>query len=99
MDREKSFRNFDESHHRVLAVLFHKSKYDWVHGIVTAFFSPAFNRVGTTHAGSLHNMYGKKLLKDGYCKVMLDERHRLRSVKLLRDDNGVSWAPDPLQMH
>lgn len=51
-----------------------------------------------SYATAVHTADSIKLLKKGYCIVVLDGIHRYRSIKRPRDEDGVTWAPEPFCM-
>lgn len=52
-----------------------------------------------TYMTAVHNVDGIKLLKDGSCVFMLYGHHLRRSVEIMRDEDGVDLAVEPLRMH
>lgn len=44
------------------------------------------------------NVYGMRLLREGYRMVILIEHHCCRSVELLRDEDNLVLAAEPLRM-
>lgn len=43
---------------------------------------------GATYATDVHKVDGMELLREGYCVVMLDDRHRRRYVEILRNEDS-----------
>lgn len=56
----------------------------------------AADLAGATYAFAVENVNGKCLLKDDYQMVTLDGRHRRRSVRVVRDEDSLKWATEPL---
>lgn len=90
MDPYSHLRDLSDAHCHVLANSFRKCRYDFACGVITVYFSSTVNLAAATYATTVLNIDGIKLLNDGYYVVMLDGRHRFRSVEMLRyEDNLV----------
>lgn len=44
---------------------------------------------GARYATAMQNVYGIKLLEDGYCIVMLDGCHCRHSIDMIQDEDGM----------
>lgn len=51
-----------------------------------------------TYRRVAHNIHGQKLLKDVYCTVILGRQHRYHTVKMLGDEDLVSFSAMLLRM-
>lgn len=91
-----SLCNICEAHCRALAMKFRNDNYDYAHSAKAVYSSFTVSREGVTHATDMHNVYGIKLRKDGYCMVMLDGCLRRRYVEMLEVDDGVEYDAEPL---
>lgn len=58
---------------------------------------PGVSTVGMFHTIPFYKIQCKIFLKDVYYAVLLDGRHRPRSVVYQRDEDGGAWAADPLR--
>lgn len=47
----------------------------------------------------VHTVDDMKVLKDCYCIVLRDDRHWRRSVKMLRNKDGMEWASALFHLH
>lgn len=54
---------------------------------------------GAIWAGDMQKNHCKKLLEDMHCMVKLDGRNGRHSVKIIRDEEAMSLATDPLRMN
>lgn len=54
---------------------------------------------GTDDDGAMPNIHCKKLLKDCYCMVELNERYRSRHVAKLKDRHQMGCLADSLRMY
>lgn len=62
------------------------------------YFSPAVKPDGASCASAVHNNHGKKLLENGYFNVMCNSGHRLRSEEILREDDTLECAGNPVRI-
>lgn len=86
--RNHSLRDIKESHCCALTKSLCKCKLDNERGLMTAYFFIAVNRVGATYDSAVHDVDGKKILKNDYGMVMLDDRNRGRTWEMVRDENA-----------
>lgn len=78
-----------------VAELFRKHSYDYALGMVTVCFSSTVNREGETYATAMQNVDSMNVLKEGYCMVMFERRHRWCSARMIRDEDCVERAAEP----
>lgn len=88
----------DEAHCRGLAELLHSYRYHYARNIVKLYFSSTLNPESAMYAAAVHTVTSMKLMKDRYYIVIPDDCHRLLSLKVLRDEDGVKCAAEPLRM-
>lgn len=53
---------------------------------------------GTAQSTFISYDKGKKVLKDGYCMVMLYRRYQTYSVEMTSDKDKFVWHRDPVRM-
>lgn len=78
--QNSSLRDVFETHCRALAKLFRDNNYNYAIGMNKVYVSTTVNRDGTPYANAVQTVDSFKLLKDGYCMVVLDVRHLYRTV-------------------
>lgn len=63
---------------------------------MTAYFSSVANPDGATYATAMHNVDGRRFLKDSLYTVRVDSRHQYRAVQMFRDKGSLERASEPL---
>lgn len=92
-------RGIDEAHCRALVELPRSYKCHSAPNMMAAYILSAVDPEVASYAGAVHNIQGRKLLKDGYRMVMIDGRYLHCSVNMLRVEDGVGCTTDPLRIH
>lgn len=95
-DPNNPLRHIDEANWHTLARLFCRYRYDYACGVIKVYFLFTIDPEGATYATAMHFFGSMNVLIDGYRIVMLDGRHRRRSVKILCNGDGIEWALAPL---
>lgn len=98
VNMDKPLNDINESQFRALSKSFCNCNYDHARRMMTVYNSFTVKANGTTYVTAVHNVEGLKLLKAGYCMVMLDGRYQRRYIKMERDKNCVEWVMEPLRM-
>lgn len=98
MDPNSPLHDIDEAYCHVLTESFRNYKYGYARTTMAVYFSTTPVPESNAYPTAVNNLDGMKLLKDGCCMVMLDERHRSHFVEMLSDIYGVEWAADPLRI-
>lgn len=97
-DRNSTLRDIGEAHYTVLVESFHNYNYDFVRSMMMVYLSSTVNLDGSTDATAVQSFDGRRLPKIRYCMFILDGRYRCCSVELLRDNNGMQYATEPMRM-
>lgn len=84
-------RDIDETIFPVHAEWLRNRLDDYVHGKIPVYFCTDINLESATLCSAVQTLQGNHLLQGGYFNVMLDERHRRRSVQMINDKNGAGW--------
>lgn len=72
VDPNNSLHNIDGAHCRALAESFGLYRYDYARHMMKVYYSSSLKPEGPTYATAMHEVDCMRLLKDGYCKEMLD---------------------------
>lgn len=97
-DQSKPLRDIDEAYCGTLARSFCSYNLDHARGMKAVYFSSTVNPEGSTYVTAVHNVDARKVLKYGYYLVILDNHHRRRSFKSVRDRDAAEYAAKPLRM-
>lgn len=71
LDPNNLLRDINESHCCALGDSFRSCNYEYLRGIILAYFFYTVNYERSTYATAVQKFNGMKLLKDGYCIIML----------------------------
>lgn len=80
-------RDSDEKHCRALANYLRNYHYNCARGMMMMYVLSAVSLDGATLGAAVHAVENSKLLKDGYCMVLLDGRHPRHCVETVREKN------------
>lgn len=83
----------------VLALSFCNYNHRYAICMTTVYSSHTVNPEGPTYMTAVYNADGMGLLSVVYCVVMLDVRHRRRSIEMSTNKDVVEFAVEPLRMH
>lgn len=65
---------------------------------MTVYFPEAENMADARYATEVHHVDDKKVFEDDCRIIMLYGRHRKFSIVLIRDEDQLEWAAEPLSM-
>lgn len=98
VDPNSPLHNNDVVHCHTLVATVRHYNHEYVRGIMTVYFSLTVNPEGVTYASAVHNFYRLKVQKNSYCMLKLNGRSWCRSIKVLKDEDGVERATETLRM-
>lgn len=87
-----TLHDIDEAHYGTLDRSPRKHNYDYARSTIIMYFLSTFNPERATCATAMQTVGDTKMLKDGYCIVILDCRHRHFSVRMLPNEDYVEWV-------
>lgn len=90
--------NVGESNCRALTESIRKDSYSYARGTLTVNFSSPVNPEIAIYATVVHPVEKKKIVQEGYCRVMVNSHHWRSCIKILRNENGMKCASAPLRM-
>lgn len=90
--------DIEESHCRTLHQSFCKQTFDYACGVMTGYVSAAINPAGATYVIGTYHADGKIVFKDDCSMLRLHGHRRRRSVELVREEDHLSCAAEPLRM-
>lgn len=94
----QALHDIDEAHCRNQTQSFCYYSLYYALGLITVYFSAAVNQVSLPHAIAVHQVDGKKVLKQDYRTVILDGHYRRCSVRLAKDHDHLIWSVEPFCM-
>lgn len=89
VDSSSSLRTTDEAYCRAPAESSLNYNYKYAYDMTMVYVSSTVNTEGATYTTAMHNIDGRKLLKDDYCLVRVDGSSLCRSFKMMGYEDGV----------
>lgn len=74
LDPDNPLHDIYGAYSHALPKLFCNYKYEYASSMIKVYFSPAVNPEGGIYKCAVHNIYGKKLLKQRYFIIILNRR-------------------------
>lgn len=98
VDPSHPLHDVHEVHCYILEELLRLYAFGYGRGMMTVHSSSAVNPAGATDATAISDVSKRTFQKDSYYMNMIDGLHRRRSVKMISDENALSWATEPLRL-